>query len=740
MNAIKTPTATGIVGAALRALLALAIHTGCRAEAKEQTVPREDEIWVDPSALASGRAEVIEARVQTLAQPLVVGGHLAFDDQHVTHVFSPVTGRITRALARLGQAVDKGTPLAAIASPDVGSAFSDEVKARADLKAAEHDYQRQQRLFAEKAASSRDFENAENNYRKAKAEKERALKRRSLLSAADLDVVTQEYTLRSPIAGRVIARNINPGAEVQGQFSGGSAAELFTIGDTESLWLYADVAETELPKVRVGDAITARVIAYPQRVFSGKVEQVASTLDPVLRTARVRCALPNPDGLLKPEMYATVAIEGMRAPMLTLPGGAIVRIGDPWFAYVAAGTRPDGRQVFRRRRVWLFQTSQPPSEAEPVAVLAGLEPGDRVLIDHARKSKPADDTVVLAGPQLAKIATTSVVERSVADRIVVGGRLAFDDLRVTHVFSPVGGRITKIFALPGQHVKRGAALAILASPDLGSAVSDELKAKADLDAAAKEVARQKDMFALHASAERDLEAAQDNYDRAKAELQRTEQKNRLLRRGSVDQVSQEFVLRSPIEGDVVARFANPGLEVQGQYAGGSAPELFTVGNTDVLWFLGDLYEVDLHGAKRGAEVDVALAAFPDRNFHGSVDWISDTLDPSTRTARVRCVLANPEGKLRPEMFGLAKIVAASERQPTVPRDAVVRAGDQTVVFVAGPAAAGGGQVFRRVPVVVNDQLLGDVVPVSSGLRPGDRVVSRGAILLFGASWADSRDS
>jgi cobalt-zinc-cadmium efflux system membrane fusion protein len=320
----------------------------------------------------------------------------------------------------------------------------------------------------------------------------------------------------------------------------------------------------------------------------------------------------------------------------------------------------------------------------------------------------------------------------VADVITVGGRLVFDDLRVTHVFPPVSGRITEILAAPGQHVAKGAPLAIILSPDLGSAFSDELKAKADLVAAEHEVKRQREMEALRASSKRDLQLAEDNYDRSKAEYARTAEKTRLLREGARNTVTQEFVLRSPIEGNVIARSANPGVEVQGQYsAGGNVPELFAIGSIDDLWLLGDVYESDLAFVRPGAEVELQVSAYPGHVFSGRVDWISDTLDPALHTAKVRCVLRNQDGLLRPEMYGVVTIGAPARRAVTVPRDALLRLGDETNVFVEGAPTSDGHVPFRRRAVLADEQTAGDTVPILAGLQAGERVASRGSIFLVG---------
>ncbi|MGO9831967.1 MAG: efflux RND transporter periplasmic adaptor subunit [Myxococcaceae bacterium] len=728
------------------ALVGCAALAGCRARKVPPPVPPEDEVWIRPAAFESGEAKVAEAKTQVLPQSIVVGGRIAFNDERVSHIFSPVTGRVTRVLAQLGQSVKPGSPLVAIVSPDVGSAFSDEVKARADLVAAEHDLERQQKLFADQAASSRDYETAEDNYGKAKAEEERALQRLRLLRSGQIDRVTQEYTLPSHIEGRVVARAVNPGLEIQGQFSGGTAVELFTIGDIDSVWVYADVPEANVSQLRLGAPVEVRVLAYPEHVFTGTVDWISPTLDPALRTTRVRASVPNPDGLLKPEMYATVVIERPSVEALAIPREAIVRIDEHPFVYVAAGTRPDGRHVFKRRPVQVPDNSGrvdkagssgqlpvDPTNLGPVPVLAGLAEGEQVLVEAVRSAPSSAPTVSLTSEEaISKVATALVEQVDVPHAVTVGGRLTFDDMLVTHIFSPVNGRITKLLAAPGDHVKKGAPLATILSPDVGSAFSDELKAKADLVAAQHEVQRQREMYVEKASSQRDLEAAEDNYGKAKAEYDRAAQKSQLLREGAVDSVSQEFLLRSPIEGDVVARMANPGLEVQGQYSGaGNVVELFTIGKIDPLWLLGDVYEADLPYVKQGAQLDVQVSAYPGRTFRGTVDWVSDTLDPVLRTAKVRTVIDNPEGLLRPEMYGVVRIAAPVRQALSVPRDAVLRDGDETVVFVEQTPAAACKVNFSRRKVVTSEAFPGKVVPVLSGLTAGERVATDGSIFLLG---------
>jgi cobalt-zinc-cadmium efflux system membrane fusion protein len=356
------------------------------------------------------------------------------------------------------------------------------------------------------------------------------------------------------------------------------------------------------------------------------------------------------------------------------------------------------------------------------------------------KAPPGEAVITPQQLQTLHIETAPVEVREVGGALTTSGRIAFDDLRVAHVFSPVTGRVTSIRAQLGQRVQKGAPLAGLQSPDLGSALADVRKAEADLVAADHELARQKDLFAAHAGPQRDLEIAEDNQLKARAELNRAREKAKLLHWGGLDSVTQEYLLRSPIAGEVIARNVNPGTEVQGQYSGASsALELFTVGSLDEVWVFADVFEIDLAQVKLGAQVGVSVVSYPGRKFEGRIDWISGALDPATRTARVRCTLANPlldpahggDRALKPEMYATVEIAVPKERALAIPREAVLRLGDQLVVFaVLGRDESGMTRFARRV-IKVDEAVTGDFVPVTQGLNAGDNIVVHGGLILSG---------
>jgi cobalt-zinc-cadmium efflux system membrane fusion protein len=334
----------------------------------------------------------------------------------------------------------------------------------------------------------------------------------------------------------------------------------------------------------------------------------------------------------------------------------------------------------------------------------------------------------------SKIEVASVTEQVVDDTILTAGTVMLDDLRAGHVFSPVTGRVTKIHVRLGDHVKKGDLLASIESPDVGNAVSDVHKAEADLIAAKHDLTRKRELYAQKAAAAADVEASEDNERKAKAELDRARLKQYLLRVGNVDTVSQQYTIAAPIDGEVLAWNVSLGMEVQGQYSGGAnAPstgspagttnpgELFTIGEVDKVWVIGDIYEIDIPRVRAGESVQVMTVAYPGVPFPGTVDWLSGALDANTRTAKVRCVIDNPDKKLRPMMYSTISIAVDQRKAVAIPRTAIVKMGEYKVIFIQ-VGEADGRVHFKRLPVEVDESRVGPFVAVKHGATAGQEIV------------------
>ncbi len=352
-------------------------------------------------------------------------------------------------------------------------------------------------------------------------------------------------------------------------------------------------------------------------------------------------------------------------------------------------------------------------------------------LPHVEEAPPGQAWLTDKQVSEAKIEVAAAEEQNVDDTILTAGVFTFDDTRVAHIYSPVNGRVTQISATLGQRVKRGDPLAVIDSPDVGQFSADVGKAQADLIAAEHDFNRKKELFAAHACSQADYEQSEDNYRKAQAEIERARQKMRLLHGASGGMVSQGYALTSPIDGEVIARAVSPGVEVQGQYGGNNPVELFTVGELDRVWLLADVYEMDLARVKVGSKVSVKVVAYPTRAFTGKLDWISGTLDKGTRTIKVRCTFENPERLLKPEMYSTVSISVEERKALALPRNAVLRMGEQTIVFVEVGKAADGRTKFERRPVSIDEGEGSAWLPVEHGVEKGTRVVVSGGVLLTG---------
>jgi cobalt-zinc-cadmium efflux system membrane fusion protein len=311
-------------------------------------------------------------------------GRLAWDEDRTARVFPPVGGRVRALLADLERRVGRGTPLAAIESSDFGQAQADANRAATDLAAAERNLARERDLVEHAAAPRKDLEAAQADRDRASTEAERARRRLALLGgaaggaavgtaggtagAAGAGPVDQHFVLRSPIAGVVVDRAINPGLEVRTD----SQTPLFVISDPSRLWVYLDVVEQDLASVRAGLPLAVRCNAYPGRTFGGRIEVVGATLDPATRTVKARGSLANPDRLLKAEMYVEVEVDDpSRRPAVEVPSAAVVAEGRRRYVFVE-----EGRGRFARRPVSTGGERRGTTE-----IVAGLAAGQRVVVD-----------------------------------------------------------------------------------------------------------------------------------------------------------------------------------------------------------------------------------------------------------------------------------------------------------------------------------------------------------------------
>lgn len=333
-------------------------------------------------------------------------------------------------------------------------------------------------------------------------------------------------------------------------------------------------------------------------------------------------------------------------------------------------------------------------------------------------------------PPTLRLATVA----SPADHpVLLPGRLAWDEDHTSRIFAPYAGRIERLLATVGQRVRRGQALAVLSSADIGQAQADLHKAEADQALNRSALARVRDLVEGGVIARKDQDQAEADLARSSAEANRA--RARLAQYGVAggsgtsgssgvagpagNAVTQSLTLTAPLAGLVVERNSNPGAEVRTDVAG--AP-LFTLSDPATLWATLDLDESQLALLQPGQAIELVTAAWPAQVFAATVLNIGAAVDAASRTVKVRARVANPDGRLKAEMFVNAR-VAANGGLPLVPADAVFLRGAQSSVFVP----RGKGRFERRDVTVraAGPQFL----QVVAGLAAGDKVVVGGALYL-----------
>lgn len=317
------------------------------------------------------------------------------------------------------------------------------------------------------------------------------------------------------------------------------------------------------------------------------------------------------------------------------------------------------------------------------------------------------------------IITAPAELRPLPDYLEVAARIQADPTRVVRVFPAVGGRILSVEVRPGDRVRQGQTLATLESSELGAARADFVKARADAEVKEKARRRASLLYENQVLSEKEYQQAQADFEMAQAELERARARLRIL---GVDPESGSDQVRvtAPRAGAVLEIGAAPG-ELSKSLD--SPAPLCTLADLSLVWVVGDVYEKDLASLKVGELAEVRVNAYAEKKFRGPVAAMSDTVDPATRTLKVRVVLSNPGWRLKPEMFASIRLLRPSARVVVIPNSAVLREGSLASVFVENSP---GHFERRRVSL---GRAIDQQVEVTSGLKPGDTVVTKGALLL-----------
>lgn len=361
--------------------------------------------------------------------------------------------------------------------------------------------------------------------------------------------------------------------------------------------------------------------------------------------------------------------------------------------------------------------------SDPSAATTTPPNGDKTLV-----KLPPDS------PQIGRIRSVTVQSDSVPQQeIIAPGKVEMNPNRVSKIVMPVAGHVRRVLVGLGDSVKQGQPLLTLESPEVGAAMtayrqaqSNIAQGKAGVAKAEADLNRIRDLYANRAIAQKEVLSAETIVvqtkavvDQAQASLDEARRRLQILGldAGSVD---QQITVPATVSGKVIDIAVVPG-----EFRNDTSAPIMTIADLSSVWVAADVPESAIRFVSAGEHVTITFGAFPNETFSARVTRISDLLDPQTRTVKVRAELNNPAGRFRPEMFVQMRQNRGMRRLPVVPRGAVLQAEGHNSVFVERAPGE-----YQEVQVTIAWQE-GDRIALSSGVQPGDRVVSEGVMLLKG---------
>lgn len=326
-------------------------------------------------------------------------------------------------------------------------------------------------------------------------------------------------------------------------------------------------------------------------------------------------------------------------------------------------------------------------------------------------------------PIRGKLLVGPVGEREIQRKLVLPAIVEADPARTVKVLPPVTGHVTDLMVQLGERVTQGQELAVIDSGDLAQAYADVEKAKSVVALTKKVLDRQQGLEKAGGAAIKDREQAQNDYIQAVAELERAHSRLRAIGVPADPKADQKeearlLTLKAPVAGSVID------LQVaRGAFLNDPTAAIMTIADLGTVWVTANVPENDTALVTKGQDVEVVLPAYPGEVFAGKVLFVSDILDPDTRRTKVRIAFANPDVRLKPNMFAQATFLAPRQMVPVVPTQALVLKNETDQVFVE---VAPWTYEARAVEVGFQQ---GDRAVIERGLKPGERVVMKGGVLL-----------
>jgi cobalt-zinc-cadmium efflux system membrane fusion protein len=322
-------------------------------------------------------------------------------------------------------------------------------------------------------------------------------------------------------------------------------------------------------------------------------------------------------------------------------------------------------------------------------------------------------------PLRSKLTIGTVARQQIERKLQLPAIVEADPARTVKLLPPVAGRLIDLKVQLGERVERGQELAVIDSSDLAQAYADSEKARSALKLTKQTLDRAIALEKYSAGAVKDRQQAESDHAQAEAEFERSQSRLRAIG-VSADprEAGRVLSLKAPVSGSVIDLQA-----AKGAFLNDPTAAIMTIANLGEVWVTANVPENDAGLVAQGQAVDVVFTAYPGEVFKGRVLFVSDILDPDTRRIKVRIAFQNPDMRLKPNMFATATFMTSKQMVGVVPVAALVLRNETDQVFVEIAP-----WTFEPRPVEIDFQQ-GDQAVIARGLKAGEHIVVRGAVLL-----------
>lgn len=328
-----------------------------------------DTVFVDPASPLFARIGVAPVRTEPYAASFSTAGVVRAIPSRYAEVAAPFAGRIVRSLVRIGQRVERGTPLFEISSADFSDAVKSLSQAREEMELARKTLARESDLLANKVGAAKDVEEAEAAFASARNEYDHAV---AALQVYNIDpascTVGQPLTVRAPIAGEILRNEL-----VVGEYVREDADPRIVVADLGKVWVVAGVMEHEVRLLRDIESVETELVARPGERFPGELYYTGELLDPQTRSVEVIVECDNARREMKPNMFASVRLTARESGSILIPKSAVLQRDDSRYVFVRTG-----EGAFLKTDVEVTT-----ADNDRAVVLSGLEPGDEIVTSGA---------------------------------------------------------------------------------------------------------------------------------------------------------------------------------------------------------------------------------------------------------------------------------------------------------------------------------------------------------------------